>query len=541
MRLLAPALLVAALVACGGSRRAPTLAGKPAGGACAAAGECQAGLVCFQKACAAALPPSPSCAPPGSPRIALGDPVAATEPPPGTCVAPVRDAVLAAGDVQDLGDLPVGAQARFDVPEGTASVTIVSQEVPGTGASDVMLSGTRVPNAVVPTDVRLPDGSLFYDDRAPYPVVGGYEDVSGLLAFYGDATPIAGAFGAPNTSAALDLVLSGGQLPAGAWSFTVNDWALECLSTAGCTGGGAGAIYRVEVVTRPGPVAATGTLDLEVDVATDPSGELPSAAAAVASPQTARWVNGISRTFAGAGICIGTVTFRDVAPWIRGRYAPNGVVDVSGGGMGLPAAQVPAGCDDLSQLFTTALAPSRAVHLFLAEELLDAATQSLGTTLGVDGSIPGPTGFPGTIDGGAIVGIFGTFGAETTPGACGASAKGSRFACGTDLLAYVAAHEAGHWLGLYHPTEWDGTRFDPLADTPTCPCARCVPASQRASCAERGAASPTAVAAASCAGRDPPTCGGAQNLMFWQLDPRVSNGELTREQGEVMRLNPAVR
>ncbi|HET8540219.1 MAG TPA: hypothetical protein VFL83_10145 [Anaeromyxobacter sp.] len=537
MRPAVAALLAAALAGCGSrGARAP---GKPAGASCAAAGECQPELVCFEQACTAAPPASPACAPPGAPRIVLGGPVAATEPPPGTCVAPVRDTVLEGAQVQDLGELAVGSRARFEVPAGTSSVTIVSQVVPGTAVADVTFSGTRLPNTVVPTDVRLPDGRLLYDDLAPYPEVDGYDDVTGLLAYYGGATPISGAFSAPNTSAALDLVRTAGEVPAGTWSFTVNDWARECLSIGGCAGGSEAARYRVHVVTRPGPIASTGTLDLEVYLVTDPSGPLPDAAAAVASRQVARWVRGLSRLFAGAGACLGTVTFRDLPEWVRSRYAPGGVVDVSGAGMGLPPDQVSAGCDDLSQLFTAAVAPSRAVHVFLAEELVDRTGPALGTTLGVDGSIPGPSGFPGTVNGGAVVGLFGTFGAETKPGACDDDAS-TRFSCGTDVIAYVAAHEAGHWLGLYHTTEFDGTRFDPLADTPTCPCAQCVPTRQRNACAENGAASPRAVAASSCAQRTPAGCGGAQNLMFWQLDPATAVGELTREQGEVVRLNPAV-
>jgi hypothetical protein len=537
VRPLAAALAAAALAACGGSSRP---SGKPEGAACTDAKECRSGLFCFRKACAGSTPAAASCALPGSPRIVLGDAVAATEPAPGACVEPVRDPVLAPGELQDLGELQVGTGARFQIPDGTASFTIVSQEVSGTAVPDITFSGAKLANTVVPTDVRGPDGTVFYDDLAALPKVGGYDDATGLLAFYGGGSPVSGAFGVPNTSAGLDLVLSQGAVPPGTWTFTVNDFARECLTVSGCTGGSGDARYRVHVVTRPGPIAATGALDLEVYVVTDPAGELPSAAAAVANPQTARWVQHVARIFADAGICLGTVTFRDVPEWVRTRYAPNGSVDVSGAGLGLPAAQVPSGCDDLSQLFTAGVAPSRAVHLFLAEELRDASSQDLGTTLGVDGSIPGPSGFPGTVSGGAIVGIFGTFGGETAPGAC-SDPGSSGFTCGTDLLAYVAAHEAGHWLGLYHTTEFTGTDFDPLSDTPTCPCAQCVPASQRSSCAEEGARSPQPVTASSCAARDRPVCGGAQNLMFWQLDRRTAEGRLSREQGEVMRLNPAVR
>ena len=46
--------------------------------------------------------------------------------------------------------------------------------------------------------------------------------------------------------------------------------------------------------------------------------------------------------------------------------------------MGLSPDRVPPGCDDLSQLFTAGVAPSGAVHLFLAEELHDAGSQGLG-------------------------------------------------------------------------------------------------------------------------------------------------------------------
>jgi hypothetical protein len=517
----------------------PTPPGQKAGGACTSAAQCAPGLVCFQNLCAASLPAASSCAPPGEPRVVLGDPVLVPEPPPDLCVAPVREPVLDGGHVQDLGEHRVGTRVPFQIPRGTSSFTISSQSVQGPAAAEeIVVSGFRLPNSVVPTEVLLPDGGLFFDDLAPYPEDGAYEDVTGLLAYYGGATPIAGTFTSPNTSASLDLARSGGQVPPGTWSFTVNDWARECIDYPGCTGGSLDGRYRVHVLTRPGPLASTGTLDLEVYVATDPEGRLRDAAAAVADPQIPRWVRTLSRVFANAGICLGTITFRELPGWARARYSPNGVVDVSGGGMGLSAGEVPLGCDDLSQLFTVAVAPSRAIHVFLAEELFDGSSPGLGTTLGVDGSIPGPSGVPGTVNGGAVVGFFGSLGAESLPRAC--SSDRPNFACGSDVLAYVTAHEAGHWLGLYHTTEWDGTRFDPLADTPPCRCLACVPLQQRGACAERSRSGATPVSASSCTATDQPLCGGAQNLMFWQFDPSRAEGRLSPEQGEVMRLNPAV-
>jgi hypothetical protein len=539
--LLVPCLLA---LACGAPDAPP---GSDPGAACASTSECRRGLVCFERACAASYLASPACTPTGSPRLVKGDPVQLPEPPEGACVTPVRDPAPPEGFV-DLGIRTVGAQGTVEVPPRTASLTLFSQEVDGSATDVIDYQGFQLPNSVVPTDVRLPGGGVFFSDTEPYPVdAEGYDDVTGVLAYYAGFTPVSGAFTVPNTSAGLDLFRTAGEVPPGTWTFTVNDWALECLSIAGCSGGSDAGSYRVHAFARPGPFASTGTLDLEVYLATDPQGPLPDAASAVDHPQVARWVRSLSAYFANAGICLGTVTFRDLPAWAKERYAPLGVVDVSGGG-----ARASPGCDDLSQLFTVGVAPSRAVHLFLADELFDPTTASLGTTLGVDGSIPGPSGLPGTIHGGAIVGLLDFFGFESVPGACRSTAP-PNVACGADVLAYVAAHEAGHWLGLYHTTEWHGTTFDPLSDTGTCPCARCAAPGDRAFCAEAGASDPAPVAALSCdapegaladaVARAAPgvECQGASNLMFWQLDPERAQGRLSPEQGEVMRLNPAVR
>ena len=150
-----------------------------------------------------------------------------------------------------------------------------------------------MPNAVVPTNVRAPDGTLYYDDFAEWPstTIGGfsYPDVSGLLAFDFGFQPVSGGFAVPSTSAGLERVRAAGELQPGTWSFTVNDWANAC-PFSGCTGGDGAGRYRVHVVKRPAalPGPGTGTLDVEVYLATDDSSELSTAAVAAAHPQVAR-------------------------------------------------------------------------------------------------------------------------------------------------------------------------------------------------------------------------------------------------------------
>jgi hypothetical protein len=525
------------LLACPQESSSP---GKADGEGCTAAVQCRSGL-CFEGACASSLPPSPACpSPPGTPTIVAGATLDPGDPGLGVCVTPVRDPVATMGFV-DLGTHTIGQTVQFDVPAGTRSFTILSQVVPGTAEEFVVFQGFLIPNSVVPSNVREPNGTLFYSDLEPLPQVGLYSDVTGVLAYYGGLSAISGAFTVPNTSAALDLDLTTGALPSGTWSFLVNDFSLECLSVPGCSTGPAAGQYRIQVVMEPRPFTSTGMLDLEVYLATDPASLLPNAAAAASDPQFARWVKSLGAYYAKAGICLGTVTVHDLPTWAKSRFAPSGVVDVSGSGQGLPPSSTPLGCDDLSQLFTLGLAPSQAVHLFFADELVDRSVAAGFTVLGVDGSIPGPSGVPGTVNGGAVVGVFDLFGAEASPGACSAAGAPNVSTCGTDILALVSAHEAGHWLGLYHTTELDGTLFDPLTDTGTCACLACAPFALRSRCAERNAfGTPTVMFNSFCIDRKP-RCGGGDNLMFWLFDERYSLGRISRQQADVMRRNPAVQ
>ncbi len=119
-----------------------------------------------------------------------------------------------------------------------------------------------------------------------------------------------------------------------------------------------------------------------------------------------------------------------------------------------------------------------AVNLFLIDDF-----QS-GGILGVAAGIPGSLGIPSAYNG-VLVSL---------------SAHQRGFfsqTLDTQLLAETIVHEAGHLLGLWHPTESSGLYFDPLDDTPEC------------SVSQFDSNRDDEVSASECVGQ------GAENLMFW--------------------------
>ena len=459
-------------------------------------------------------------------------------PAPVTCdnvVAPPIPSFVTDELVQDLGTVAVGATAPFTVPAGTAAFFIVSQALGTAGDGTFTWSGTSgIPNVVVPTSVQAPSGTVYYDDWAtpPSTTISGVTysfDYTTTLAEPGLDTAV-GVFSFPNTSAALQKLASTGSVEPGPWHFRVNDWSYECAQAGtACTGGSAGSQYHVYVVTRPTPTS-TPTLDVDVFLATDPAtSPLPDAATATTNVQVARWKQSLQSYLGNGGIALGTVTFHDLPAAAKAQYAPSGDVDVGSSGP----------CSDLSQLFASASSQTRGVSIFLADQLLAPTIGGSYRVAGVDGSIPGPSGFPGTVNSGAVVGLE-NLEYEATPSACSGAPNLS--GCGADRTAYVTAHEIGHWLGLYHVTEQDGTMFDPLDDTRVCPCHACAPAGQQASCADvNPSVSPSAatlVTAQACTASA--GCGGGDNLMFWVVSATYSTGALSAEQQQVIQLNPAL-
>jgi hypothetical protein len=230
---------------------------------------------------------------------------------------------------------------------------------------------------------------------------------------------------------------------------------------------------------------------------------------------------------ARAGLTLGTVAFVDVPAAEKARYASGVNVDDL------------TPCGEVATVLRLA-GPGNAMNLFLVNSLN--SQQGGYTVVGQDGTIPGPASVGGTVASGALVSIADlTF--TTSPTACQGDVSLS--ACGADQTAYIGAHEAGHFLGLYHVTESVGTLFDPVKDTPTCLCSDCAPTSQRASCYAGSFTSSTYEVVNSDCVKDlidpASTCGGGDNLMFWLVSQTLSTGTLSAQQASIIRASPAVR
>ncbi len=115
--------------------------------------------------------------------------------------------------------------------------------------------------------------------------------------------------------------------------------------------------------------------------------------------------------------------------------------------------------------------------------------------LGASGGIPGPQGVMATGGSGVVV---------------AASVIGEERLS----LGRVLAHEIGHFLGLFHTSELDGSGEESLADTPICEPSRDTDAD--------GVLSPD-----ECAGF------GTENLMFWSA--RGGGNALSNDQGSILR------
>ncbi|MCW7467689.1 M43 family zinc metalloprotease [Leptospira levettii] len=167
---------------------------------------------------------------------------------------------------------------------------------------------------------------------------------------------------------------------------------------------------------------------------------------------------------------------------------------------------------------TSFVGKPNALNVFIVREEIQ-----YGGVLGVSGGIPGPATILGTKQSGIVV-FVDAHRLYSNPGEVMTYDE-------QVLLGETLSHEAGHFLGLWHVTEAYGDSGsiadrDPLRDTPTCHISNDINFNGIIDLNE-------------CLGGSGTNSGG-RNMMFWSGAVGFTQGEITAEQGWILRLNPLV-
>ena len=217
-------------------------------------------------------------------------------------------------------------------------------------------------------------------------------------------------------------------------------------------------------------------------------------------------LSNVESIYGGAGISFGNVSYIDVSGSDADTY---GVIDSIDG----PSSE-------LARLFQLSKGQTnRAINFFFVADI--GGGDAGFTLLGLAGGVPGPPALHGTTRSGVAVNMADFIEAK-------GAADADMIAEASGLVELIMAHEAGHYLGLYHTTERNGQALDangilgqdPLSDTPTCDDGSDANGDKRLSSSE-------------CADAD----GG--NLMFWS--PGQTSRSLTSQQGTILSGNPVVK
>lgn len=233
-----------------------------------------------------------------------------------------------------------------------------------------------------------------------------------------------------------------------------------------------------DAVHRVQEVGDAATVDVHV-VFVGADQVVPGLTAAEGETTLQPVLDAVAELWSTAGVEIGEVTFEDFSGDVE-RFAS---VD---------------GDQEFGELLRTVGTPGeRKVTFFFVQAI---TSEDGATVLGLAGGPPGTAAVGGTSKSGVVVGAAD---AVEDP----------------DLTARIVAHEGAHFVGLFHTTEKDGSKSDPISDTPECDISADADQSGKLEADE-------------CGGK------GAENLMWWSASS--DSRELSADQGWVFRRSAAV-
>ncbi|MCA9566216.1 MAG: hypothetical protein KC656_00160 [Myxococcales bacterium] len=332
----------------------------------------------------------------------------------------------------------------FDVPGDATSVTLLLFGHPGT--------------LTVPALVVDPEGQRLagIDPRAGSSLTSGV-----LVSPLEEANP-----GFPRAHRASMVVPNndGVRLIPGRWALQVGSIA-QLVRGQSLVAEGLTSAVHAWVLVRRGELHE-GSLDLALHLSG--SAGLTSAGAPH-DPDVQGALDALETAFGPVGVHIGEVTYHDLPDgWDGSLY------------LDLPTCATSPELDAL--LAAPVEVQPGALNVFFVHDL---ACDVFGTNL-LEGAAGLSNGLPGTPFTGHDGVVVSTRWMTDAP----------------DIWAKVLAHEAGHYLGLFHTSEQVPGRHDPLADTPE---------------------------------------GPSDNLMYWYAAEAPDGFLLTPEQGRVIRRHPLVR